>query len=276
MNNAQHDTVMPADGSVPVTVAIPCFNGALTIGRALASVAAQTRRPAEVVIVDDASTDASRKTVRTLQQKHRNLPIRLQQLSTNRGPASARNTAWDRATQPYIAFLDADDSWHPRKLEIQHRFMRSHPEAVLTGHRLLYPGEPAPAPPPSRIAARRVGPHHLLFRNCLQPPSLMIATQAPYRFPAGRYHDEDALLVLRMACDGQPLYRLDAPLGSTHKPAFGGGGLRSDLGAMHRGQLETLRALRREGRLSRPITELAGLWFRAKHVRRRVLHGLRG
>ncbi|MCG5532997.1 glycosyltransferase family 2 protein [Halorhodospira sp. 9621] len=276
MNDAQHDPAVLADGSLPITVAIPCFNCTRTIERALASVAAQTQKPAEVVIVDDASTDGSWETLGALQRRCSGLPIRLQKMPVNRGPASTRNVAWDLATQPYIAFLDADDSWHPRKLEIQHSFMRSRPDAMLTGHRLLYPGEPPPAGPPGPITARRVGPHHLLFRNCLQPPSLMIAAHAPYRFPSGRYHDEDSLMVLRMASDRQLLYALDAPLGFTHKPRFGEGGLRGDLGAMHDGQLDTLRALYRERRLSLPTTVLAGLWFRAKHLRRRALHGLRG
>ena len=97
MNDAQHDPAVLADGSLPITVAIPCFNCTRTIERALASVAAQTQKPAEVVIVDDASTDGSWETLRALQRRCSGLPIRLQKMPVNRGPASTRNVAWDLA-----------------------------------------------------------------------------------------------------------------------------------------------------------------------------------
>lgn len=94
-----------------VAVVIPAWNAAATIGAALESVAAQTRPPREVIVVDDGSTDdtaaiAARAGVTVLR-----VP--------NGGAARARNLGIAAATSPWIAFLDADDTWVPDKLERQ-------------------------------------------------------------------------------------------------------------------------------------------------------------
>ncbi|QTN30415.1 glycosyltransferase family 2 protein [Rhodoferax sp. AJA081-3] len=119
--------------TAPVSVVVPCYRCAATIARAVSSVAAQTLRPAEMILVDDASGDATLQQLHTLQAQHGPL-IRVVALAANAGAASARNAGWNLATQPYIAFLDADDTWHPQKLEIQYRYMQQHPEVALSGH----------------------------------------------------------------------------------------------------------------------------------------------
>jgi glycosyltransferase involved in cell wall biosynthesis len=97
--------------SVPVTVVIPVYNAERFIREALDSVRAQTMQPAEVLVVDDGSTDRSGVIAeawgaRVLRQQ-------------NRGNSSARNAAIRATSQPWIAFLDADDVWEPQKLEYQ-------------------------------------------------------------------------------------------------------------------------------------------------------------
>ena len=99
-----------------VSVVIPCFRCTGTIERAVASVAAQTRRPAEVILVDDASGDDTQKLLQKLSQHFEPGWIKLVFLEQNVGAASARNAGWDQATQTYVAFLDADDAWHPKKI----------------------------------------------------------------------------------------------------------------------------------------------------------------
>ena len=118
----------------PVSVVIPCFRCADTIERALSSVAGQSYRPAEVVVVDDASGDKTLDKLSELQRRHGSAWLKLVRLSQNGGPAVARNAAWDAASQPYLAFLDADDSWHPQKLEFQLAYMLAHPDIAITGH----------------------------------------------------------------------------------------------------------------------------------------------
>src|SRR2546425_3740246 len=119
---------------VPVSVVVACYRCIRTIERAVASVAAQTMLPTELVLVDDGSADDTRAVLNDLCRRHQPGWIRLVLLDENVGAASARNAGWALASQPYIAFLDADDAWHPRKIEIQYAYMKANPDVVLCGH----------------------------------------------------------------------------------------------------------------------------------------------
>src|SRR4051794_8654152 len=94
-----------------VAVIIPTFNYARFVGRAVQSVLDQTFPPAEVIVVDDGSTDA---TAGVLESFGSRITVLRQQ---NRGVAAARNLGVRHSTAPLLAFLDADDLWLPRKLE---------------------------------------------------------------------------------------------------------------------------------------------------------------
>ena len=121
---------------LPVSVIIPCYRCAVTIERAVDSVLNQTQVPEEIILVDDFSDDGSATIsyLKNLKQKYQKFNIQILSLEKNQGPGSARNEAWKIASQPYIAFLDADDSWYPNKLELQYSWMKSHPEVLLTAH----------------------------------------------------------------------------------------------------------------------------------------------
>ena len=101
--------------TAPVTVVVPCYRCATTIERAVVSVAEQMQRPAELVLVDDASADGTLEVLHALATRHGDW-VKVIALPSNRGAASARNAGWDAATQPLVAFLDSDDACHPPKL----------------------------------------------------------------------------------------------------------------------------------------------------------------
>ena len=108
-----------------VSCIIPVFNGEKYLKEALDSVLAQTYRPLEVIVVDDGSTDATANIV----QNH---PGRISYLrQENRGIAAARKAGLDAAQGEYIAFLDADDLWHPNKLACQYSRLQIRPEIDL-------------------------------------------------------------------------------------------------------------------------------------------------
>ena len=99
-----------------VSVIVPAYQSAVTIGRAIESVLRQTCRPRELIIIDDGSTDATEKAIdHALADPGEINVIRLQQ--PNKGAAAARNLGIGRASGKYLAFLDADDEWHPDKLQ---------------------------------------------------------------------------------------------------------------------------------------------------------------
>jgi GT2 family glycosyltransferase len=96
-------------------VIIAAYNAETTLSEALASVAAQSNRPGSVVVVDDASDDATAEVARTWQGV---LPVRLISHRLNVGPSEARRSGIDATGEPLIAILDADDIWLPDHLEL--------------------------------------------------------------------------------------------------------------------------------------------------------------
>ena len=101
---------------VIVSVIIPAFNAAHTIDETLASARNQTHRALEIIVIDDGSTDATISIVK----RHAAADPRIRLLEQgNSGVASARNSGILAATGEFIAPLDADDIWHPTKIERQ-------------------------------------------------------------------------------------------------------------------------------------------------------------
>lgn len=100
-----------------VSIIMPCYNAAKFIDQAIRSVAAQTFEEWELLICDDNSSDASKK----IAQKWSQIDASIKVLNNRyeKGASGARNTCLDVSRGRYIAFLDADDTWYPQKLEKQ-------------------------------------------------------------------------------------------------------------------------------------------------------------
>ena len=120
-----------------ISVVIPLFDKAATIRRALDSVLAQTVAPAEVVVVNDGSTDTGPDVVRAVGDPR----IRLID-QRNAGVAAARNRGIAAATSGLIALLDADDEWEPDFLETILELRRAFPGcgAYATSYWFRSPG----------------------------------------------------------------------------------------------------------------------------------------
>ncbi len=110
-----------------ITVIIPVYNGERYLAPAIDSVLAQTWLPAEIIVVDDGSTDNSA----VIAQSYAPRVCYLSQI--NLGPAAARNRGVRQATGDLLAFLDADDLWLPDKLHSQLAVLADQPQldAVL-------------------------------------------------------------------------------------------------------------------------------------------------
>jgi glycosyltransferase involved in cell wall biosynthesis len=109
-----------------VSVIIPAYQAATTLARALDSVLQQDYPWLEVVIVDDGSTDATRRVAEQFAARDQRVKYHRQ---ANQGPASARNMAVAISSGEYLAFLDDDDEWRPGKLQYQVDVL-AHPEAI--------------------------------------------------------------------------------------------------------------------------------------------------
>jgi teichuronic acid biosynthesis glycosyltransferase TuaG len=127
-----------------ISVIIAAYEAAGTIDRALRSIAAQSLKPSEVVVVDDGSTDGTASAAGACANEMNGIRLRVFRGEQNLGAGAARNRAIEESTGPTLAFLDADDEWMPEKLE---RSMAHLEDAnlVLVAHDYLTgPGPDAP------------------------------------------------------------------------------------------------------------------------------------
>jgi glycosyltransferase involved in cell wall biosynthesis len=103
-----------------VSVIVPTFNRARDIGRCLESLAQQTFRDFEVLVCDDGSKDNTREIVERFKDR---LELQYRWEENFGGPARPRNIGLSLARGEYVAFLDSDDWWMPRKLEQSVRYL---------------------------------------------------------------------------------------------------------------------------------------------------------
>lgn len=152
-----------------ISVIIPAFNRARVLPRALDSVLAQTLSPAQILVVDDGSDDGTPDLMLS------DYPCIDYLQQENKGVSAARNLGIQNAKGEWIAFLDSDDQWLPRKLERQWALLEQNPEMkvchtdeiwIRNGRRVN----------PKRKHAKRGG---WIFRHCLplcamSPSSIVI------------------------------------------------------------------------------------------------------
>lgn len=146
-----------------VTAVIPAYNARRYVAEAVRSVLQQTYERLECIVVDDGSTDGTHEAIADLGQRVRTIR------TSNGGVSSARNVGARAGSGDYIAFLDADDLWLPRKVDHQVRLAMQQPKIglVYTGvavvdERLRPLGDIRPAPPDVAL-------HNLLL---LRQPSI--------------------------------------------------------------------------------------------------------
>jgi len=137
--------------TVDVTVVMPAMNREALIGRALESVAAQTVRPARVLVVDDASDDATADVARAAGAE-------VLAMDTRSGSGPARNKGVRAATTEWIAFLDSDDEWLPHHLETVLGHVQGH--VLATTAAMSSGGRWKGSPHPGAVA--------------LRPPSMLV------------------------------------------------------------------------------------------------------
>ena len=108
-----------------ITVVIPAHNAGRYLARVLASVHAQTRRPDQVIVIDDGSTDDTA----AIADADPDVELIRQ---ANAGASVARNTGIRAARGEWIAFLDADDEWLPEHLALHEALLDRNPHLVWT------------------------------------------------------------------------------------------------------------------------------------------------
>jgi glycosyltransferase involved in cell wall biosynthesis len=156
-----------------VCTVIPAYNAEAFLHKAIDSVLKQTTPVDEIIVVDDGSKDGTCAVAASYGNR-----VRLMQ-QKNQGPAAARNLAVRSTACDYIAFLDADDAWHPQKIEKQLAVMASTPGAVFCYSGLMHSYADGrqvnhPAHPLETVRSE------LRFRNPWLVPSCFMISRAAF------------------------------------------------------------------------------------------------
>lgn len=256
--------------AAPLTVVIPTFRDGNALARALSSVENQTRPPAEIIVVDDASSDD---TCAKILPAFAHLPIKLLTLTQNLGPGGARNVGIAAGCQPYIGFLDADDEWHPEKIELQMRLMQAPQQPALTAHLKSFSGKQWPVL--TTVSVSGFSRTEILLKNPASISTVFIRRDAiRFMFPEW-YAGEDYAFVAANLLTGISGSKINLVLARAHKAAFGASGLSSKMLDMQLGEIRTHQLLRQKGLIRTPQYYVLVVWTVMKFMRRLALQCLR-
>lgn len=243
--------------SCDVSVVMPAYNSAGTLGRALDSIYAQSLLPREIIVVDDGSDDweESRKIANSCPHC---ISIRFIHLEKNQGVSTARNIAISAARGRYLAFLDSDDVWLKDKLAIQYGMMTDY-DLDFSMHQycadvndLRSDGEESHDP--SSLPLSSLSPWTPLLRND-STNSVMVLKRQMVFYDAALRRGEDFKCYMELLskrgrnCRGLYIRRVLAA--GFKRSTIGVSGLSGDVEAMHRGRMTALKKLAVEGTISR-------------------------
>ena len=258
--------------SLSISVVIPAFNSEETIGSSLLSALQQTRKPKEIIVIDDASTDETRSVVRRIAESAE-IPILLIDSEFNAGPGISRNQGWEQSSADLIAFLDADDLWHPKKLEVQVPLMESTPSIMMSCHdRTVGRFEGWKEINEPCLRQKTYGLRHFLLRNRCATPSVIVRRSISDRFSSSLRFSEDYYLWLSIILHYGPISFIDFPLVHCANPAYGGSGLSGRLLPMMKSEIRAYRLLFGRGELSLLVYPLVVFWSCLKFVVRLLDH----
>jgi glycosyltransferase involved in cell wall biosynthesis len=193
-----------------VTALIPTYNYGRFVTQAVESALAQTYPHLEIIVVDDGSSDDTRQQLARYSDRIRYI------YQDNQSVAAARNTGIQAARGDLIAFLDADDLWHPHKLDVQVRYLADHPAVRLLAVDRLADGVQH-WPPLQDLAqpkAHAISVEELVLRPYFAPSGVLVRKECFDTvgfFDTSLRNAEDYDMWIRIACRF-PVVKLEVPL----------------------------------------------------------------
>ncbi len=198
----------------PVSVVIPAYNYAHYLPQAINSVLTQSHPALELIIIDDGSTDGTRATVAAIAD------ARLRYVwQKNAGLSAARNSGLRKAQHELVAFLDADDLWHPDFLAIALRRFSVLPAdfaIVATGaERMDASGQAHSVPAYTALQTGELTARDFCLRNRPLSSSVVLKGRAcadSGGFDTSLRSSEDRDMWIRLTARGHRFFYIDEPL----------------------------------------------------------------
>lgn len=183
-----------------VSVIMPAYNAGAYIEEAVESVMAQTVTDWELLVLDDGSADDTCAQVEKLAEEDPR--VRLLRNESNMGAANTRNRGFDLCHGRFVALLDSDDRWHPKKLETQLALLQQTGADFSYCSYAIIDAEGNPAKK-DYIVPGEVSFESLLKENCIGCSTVVLRREITerYRFTPNFYH-EDYVLWLQLTRDG--------------------------------------------------------------------------
>ena len=247
------------------SVIIPAYNAEKTISRAIDSVLAQSYRPHEIIVVDDASKD---KTFELLTNNYAGEITIIQKLF-NAGSSVARNTGMDAATGDYIAFIDADDIWHKDKLMLINSVLQSQPGITLFYHPFTQ-ANIMNKPLPEKIVIYQLPFIKLLPANRIATSCIIVRNAPSFRFEPTMRYTEDYDFCLRIGYKYM-LYFIDIPLTQIFRKFTSAGGISENTWKMRKGEMRAYRRLVKLNPLFLFLLPVLLLSSMGKHVYKKLV-----
>lgn len=193
----------------PYSVVIPVYNAEVTLRDTVISALQQTHPPAEILLMDDGSTDQSPIIIQELAKEYPQ--IRVHRNEDNCGVAETRNSGFAAATGSYVALLDADDQWMPDKMERQLTLMLEQKcDFSYTGYSMIHPGNSSEKVyhVPKSLSYRK-----MLTENYVGCSTVVLTKEVAQSYRMSReYLHEDYVLWLQLLKDGKIACGIDLPL----------------------------------------------------------------
>lgn len=244
-----------------VAVIIPHYNNGIDLCRSYASVMSQSQLPIEIIIIDDCSYDKS--FLEEIEKAHDNatgVKLIVIKFENNRGPSEARNIGVSKSNANYIAFLDADDIWHPQKLEIcldviiKRNLMFLYHLYIPVGNQsninYRYSKQEISVKSKMRML--------LAIKSYISTPTVLMHKSIFEEFPLNLNQCEDYHCWLSSVTDSN-FYFVDLPLANGFKNSLGDSGLSANINVMHKSFLKSLHSLRSKKKISKIFFAVAYL-----------------
>jgi glycosyltransferase involved in cell wall biosynthesis len=259
---------------IQISVVVPMYNSENTIIRTLDSVKAQTAldRILEIIIINDGSTDNSLNEVKKY-KKNNSLPINIID-KENEGVSASRNLGMEKSTGNWIAFLDSDDEWIPKKIEIQTDLIGGNSNIDFLGGNTDN-GE-------FKILFKKID--HLykatVFDMCIRSfpqPSTVIFKKEIFEniggFDENQSYCEDANYFIKI-CNKYNVYHYPKQLiiFDGGKFSYGASGLSSNLKKMHEGTLKNIKEFKDLSIISNKFYLFLWFFYWLKYFRREFIN----
>lgn len=261
-----------------ISVIIPMYNSESTIKRALNSVKEQTAISSisEIIVVNDGSNDNSLEELYNYCEMNKDMPIKVIN-KENGGVSSARNAGLKVARGKYIALLDSDDEWLPKKIESQLKILMENGDIDFLGCNRNNEN--------LKILFKKINKLHKANINELIIKMFPQTSTAIFKrsiIEKIGFYDEEQ----RYAEDGNYWFKICADynfyidpqslvITGDGKPSFGFSGLSQNLVGMHKGNIKNLKELLGKNKINYITYILARIYYFIKHIRRVIITKLR-